>query len=54
MRLCNLVYQDMIEAMNRSWGGRDSQSILVLQQERAGVASFALTVEQMAGVMERS
>ena len=34
MRLCNLVEQDMTEAMNLVWGGRGSQSILVLQQER--------------------
>lgn len=53
MRLCNLVLQDITEAMNRGWGGRDSQSFLVLQQERAGVPPFALTAEQVNGVMER-
>jgi 3-hydroxyisobutyrate dehydrogenase-like beta-hydroxyacid dehydrogenase len=54
MRLCNLVQQDVSEAMNRGWGGRDSQSFLLLQQERAGVPPFALTAEQMKAAMERS
>jgi 3-hydroxyisobutyrate dehydrogenase len=54
MRLCNLVQQDVSEAMNRGWGGRDSQSFLLLQQERARVPPFALTAEQMKAAMERS
>jgi 3-hydroxyisobutyrate dehydrogenase-like beta-hydroxyacid dehydrogenase len=54
MRLCNLVAQDIIEAMNRGWSGRDSQSFLLLQQERAGIPPIALTEEQIKAVMERS
>jgi 3-hydroxyisobutyrate dehydrogenase len=54
MRLCNLVAQDIIEAMNRGWSGRDSQSFLLLQQERAGIPPIALSDEQVTGVMERS
>lgn len=51
MRLCNLVAQDLMEAMNRDWGGRDSQSFLVLQQERAGAPPFALTADEVNHVM---
>ena len=54
LRLCNLVQQDVAEAMNRGWGGRDSQSFLLLQQERAGVAPFALTADEMKAAMARS
>jgi len=54
MRLCNLVAQDIMEAMNRDWGGRDSQSFLVLQQERAGIPPFALSEEDVNSVYERS
>jgi 3-hydroxyisobutyrate dehydrogenase len=53
MRLCNLVAQDITEAMNRGWSGRDSQSFLLLQQERAGIPPIALTEEQVKGVLER-
>ena len=42
MRLCNLVAQEMTEAMTRGWGGRDCQSFLLLQQERAGVPPFKM------------
>jgi 3-hydroxyisobutyrate dehydrogenase len=37
MRLCNLAYAEMTEALARGWGGRDSRSVMLLQQERAGV-----------------
>jgi 3-hydroxyisobutyrate dehydrogenase len=53
MRLCNLVAQDITEAMNRGWSGRDSQSFLLLQQERAGIPPIALSEEQVKGVLER-
>jgi 3-hydroxyisobutyrate dehydrogenase len=51
MRLCSLVAQDIAEAMDRNWGGRDSQSFLLLQQERAGVPPFALTDAEVTGVL---
>src|SRR5262249_22489415 len=54
MRLCTLVAQDIAEAMNRGWSGRDSQSVLLLQQERAGIPPFAVPDEQIKAVMERS
>jgi 3-hydroxyisobutyrate dehydrogenase len=37
MRICNLVYAEMREACNRGWEGRDSRSVMLLEQERAGV-----------------
>jgi 3-hydroxyisobutyrate dehydrogenase len=38
MRLSNLALEELTEAMNRGWGGRDSRVAMLLQQERAGVA----------------
>ena len=37
MRLANLTLQEMTEAMNRGWSGRDSRSTMLLQEERSGV-----------------
>lgn len=37
MRLANLALEEMTEAMNRGWSGRDSRVAMLLQQERAGV-----------------
>lgn len=42
MRLCAAVGQDVHEAMSRGWGGHDSQSVLVLQQQRAGIGPIAI------------
>ena len=54
MRLCNLVAQDITEAMNRGWSARDSQSFLLLQQERAAIPPIAVSEEQVKRVMEKS
>jgi len=53
MRLCNLALQEMTEAMNRGWGGRDSRSYMVLQQERAGIPAIAVPAEQIRAVLDR-
>ncbi|MGF1595514.1 MAG: NAD(P)-dependent oxidoreductase [Acidimicrobiales bacterium] len=37
MRLANLTLQELTEAINRGWAGRDSRSTMLLQEERAGV-----------------
>ena len=37
MRMCNLAYAEMTEALARGWGGRDSRAVMLLEQERAGV-----------------
>jgi 3-hydroxyisobutyrate dehydrogenase len=38
MRMCELAYAEMTEAMARGWAGRDSRSVMLLEQERAGIA----------------
>jgi 3-hydroxyisobutyrate dehydrogenase-like beta-hydroxyacid dehydrogenase len=53
MRLCNLVVQDMTEALNRGWSDRDSQSFLLLQQERAAVPPFKLSEEVIDGILSQ-
>ena len=37
MRISNLTLEEMTEAMNRGWAGRDSRVAMLLQEERAGV-----------------
>ena len=37
MRLADLTLQELTEALNRGWGGRDSRVAMLLQEERAGV-----------------
>jgi 3-hydroxyisobutyrate dehydrogenase-like beta-hydroxyacid dehydrogenase len=37
MRMCSLALAEMTEALARGWGARDSRSVMLLQQERAGV-----------------
>jgi 3-hydroxyisobutyrate dehydrogenase len=57
MRLANLALQELTEAMNRGWGGRDSRVAMLLQEERAGaqvrvpeeVLRRALEQEQAGG-----
>ena len=50
MRLANLTLQEMTEAMNRGWGGRDSRSSMLLQEERAGV-EVRITPERIAEIL---
>ncbi len=37
MRICELAYAEMTEALNRGWGSRDSRVVMLLEQERAGI-----------------
>jgi 3-hydroxyisobutyrate dehydrogenase-like beta-hydroxyacid dehydrogenase len=37
MRAANLALEELTEALNRGWGGRDSRAAMLLQEERAGV-----------------
>lgn len=37
MRLANLTYAELTEALNRGWGLRDSRVAMLLQEERAGI-----------------
>lgn len=53
-RLSQLALEDMNEALNRGWGARDAQSVLTLQQERAGLEPFGLSQEDIDAVMKKS
>ena len=37
MRICELAYAEMTEALNRGWASRDSRVVMLLEQERAGI-----------------
>jgi len=50
MRFANLTLEEMTEALGRGWGGRDSRSVMLLQQERAGV-SIAVDRERLRQVL---
>jgi 3-hydroxyisobutyrate dehydrogenase len=52
MRMANLTYAEMTDALNRGWEKRDSRSYLILQQERAGV-SIKVPVEEIEAVLKR-
>jgi len=52
MRLSQLALQELTEAFNRGWGGRDSRSAMILQEERAGV-EVRVDPERIAEVLER-
>jgi 3-hydroxyisobutyrate dehydrogenase len=53
MRLSNLAYQELTEAMNRGWGGRDSLAYTLLQQERAGITPFDVAIEEIRAVQTK-
>jgi 3-hydroxyisobutyrate dehydrogenase-like beta-hydroxyacid dehydrogenase len=50
MRMCNLALAEMMEAMARGWGGRDSRVVMVLEQERAGV-EIAVEAERLRAAL---
>ena len=52
MRLANLTYAEMTEALYRGWNRRDSRSFLILQQERAGL-DIKVPVEEIEAVLKR-
>ncbi len=49
MRLSNLAREELTEALNRGWGGRDSRSPMQLQEERSGV-HIAVSAERLAEI----
>lgn len=51
MRLCNLVGQEITEAMNRGWGERDSMSFMLLQQERSNLPVIKVPLESIKNVI---
>jgi 3-hydroxyisobutyrate dehydrogenase len=52
MRLANLVYEELTEAMNRGWGTRNSTVGQLLQVERAGIPPLAADPERIAAVRD--
>ncbi|KPM54401.1 3-hydroxyisobutyrate dehydrogenase [Frankia sp. R43] len=51
MRSARLVQEDFAEALERGWGGRDSQVPLLLQNERAGV-EITLSADEVQAVLD--
>jgi len=52
MRVCNLVREEMTEALNRGWSERDSRVAMLLQEERAGV-EIKVPPEEIQAIFER-
>jgi 3-hydroxyisobutyrate dehydrogenase len=52
MRIANLALEELTEAMNRGWAGRDSRVAMLLQEERAGV-KIAVPAEKVREVMDK-
>ena len=51
MRVCSAVGQNIHEAMSQGWGGRDSQAILALQTERAGLDEIRIDPAELKRVL---
>jgi len=51
MRLANMAYEELTEAMNRSWGARNSTVGQLLQVERAGIEPLAADPQRIAAVL---
>jgi 3-hydroxyisobutyrate dehydrogenase-like beta-hydroxyacid dehydrogenase len=52
MRLANLAYEELTEAMNRGWGARNSSVGQLLQVERAGIEPLAANLKRIAAVLD--
>ena len=52
MRLANLVYEELTEALNRGWGTRNSSVSQLLQVERAGIPPLAADPQRIAAVLD--
>jgi 3-hydroxyisobutyrate dehydrogenase len=52
MRLANLAYEELTEAMNRGWGARNSTVGQLLQVERAGIEPLAADPKRIAAVLD--
>jgi 3-hydroxyisobutyrate dehydrogenase len=45
MPMSNLTFQEMMSAVNRGWGDRDSCVSMLLQEERAGIEVRSINLE---------
>jgi 3-hydroxyisobutyrate dehydrogenase len=52
MRLANMAYEELTEAMNRGWGTRNSSVGQLLQVERSGVAPPAVDPKRITAVLD--
>ena len=52
MNVARAAYEDFTEALERGWGARDSQSPMVLQNERAGV-TVKVSAEEVQEILSR-
>src|SRR5229473_2307351 len=52
MRLANMAYEELTEAMNRGWGTRNSTVGQLLQVERAGIPPLAADPSRIAAVLD--
>lgn len=52
MRIANLTYAEMTEALNRGWAHRDSRVPMLLQEERAGV-DIKVPADAIQAVLKR-
>jgi 3-hydroxyisobutyrate dehydrogenase-like beta-hydroxyacid dehydrogenase len=53
MALSNLTFQEMLTAMNRGWGNKDSRSAMLLQEERAGGIQVRIPENEIAEEVQR-
>ncbi|MGH7047786.1 MAG: NAD(P)-dependent oxidoreductase [Stellaceae bacterium] len=52
MRLANMAYEELTEAMNRGWGARNSTVGQLLQVERAGIPPLAADPARVQAVLD--
>ena len=52
MRLANMAYEELTEAMNRGWGTRNSTVGQLLQVERAGIDPPAVDPERVQAILD--
>ena len=53
-KLSQIACEELSEALNRGWGERDAQTVLKLQQERAGLSPFGLSMADIEEAMTHS
>jgi 3-hydroxyisobutyrate dehydrogenase len=52
MRLANMAYEELTEAMNRGWGARNSTVGQLLQVERAGIEPLAADPKRVQAILD--
>jgi hypothetical protein len=52
MRLANMAFEELTEAMNRGWGTRNSTVGQLLQVERAGIEPPAVDPKRVQAILD--